>query len=84
MSTIHGGMAEGLWHRFHGRTGESLVAFEMARAMAGENFCWNGHTILTLPAVRSRCGAAVGGTEGVSRAPSIVPDRTAVARCVKP
>jgi eukaryotic-like serine/threonine-protein kinase len=49
MSTAHGVMAEGLWHRFHGRTGESLKAFESAREMVGTSFCWNSHMILTLP-----------------------------------
>ena len=30
MSTVHGVMAEGHWHRFHGRTAESLQMFEQA------------------------------------------------------
>ena len=31
MSTAHGVMAEGLWHAYHGRTGEELAAFERSR-----------------------------------------------------
>ncbi|MFO1095045.1 MAG: AAA family ATPase [Planctomycetaceae bacterium] len=49
MSTVHGLMAEGHWHRFHGRTADSLQKFEQAVAMIRENFCINSHMIVAFP-----------------------------------
>jgi eukaryotic-like serine/threonine-protein kinase len=49
MSTVHGIMAEGHWHSFHGRTDEALQAFERAGEMVRTSFCVNSHTILALP-----------------------------------
>jgi tetratricopeptide (TPR) repeat protein len=49
MSTVHGIMAEGHWHSFHGRTEEALRAFERAAEMVRTSFCVNSHTILSLP-----------------------------------
>jgi tetratricopeptide (TPR) repeat protein len=49
MSTVHGIMAEGHWHTFHGRTEDSLQAFEQASAMVRKSFCVNSHMILVLP-----------------------------------
>ena len=49
MSTVHGLMAEGHWHTFHGRTAEALLAFERAGAMVRTSLCVNAHTILALP-----------------------------------
>ncbi len=48
MSTVHGIMAEGHWHSFHGRTEESLQAFQRASEMVRKSFCVNSHTILSL------------------------------------
>jgi serine/threonine protein kinase/tetratricopeptide (TPR) repeat protein len=49
MSTVHGVMAEGLWHSFHGRQAESLEAFERAAGMVKKSLCVNSHTILVVP-----------------------------------
>jgi two-component system sensor kinase len=49
MSSVHGIMAEGHWHTFHGRTAEALRAFERAGAMVKQSVCVNSHTILALP-----------------------------------
>ena len=49
MSTVHGIMAEGHWHSFHGRTEEAVQAFELGGEMVRKSFCVNSHTILTLP-----------------------------------
>ncbi len=49
MSTVHGIMAEGHWHAFHGRTEEALRAFERAGEMVRKSLCVNSHTILALP-----------------------------------
>jgi two-component system sensor kinase len=49
MSTVHGIMAEGHWHRFHGRTAESVAAFEQAGKLIRKNFCVNSHMIVALP-----------------------------------
>jgi tetratricopeptide (TPR) repeat protein len=49
MSTVHGIMAEGHWHTFHGRTAEALQAFERAGAMVKRSLCVNSHTILAIP-----------------------------------
>ncbi len=61
MSTVHGIMAEGHWHSFHGRTEESVRAFERAGQMVLKSLCVNAHTILTLPnlvgALRKRAEA---------------------------
>ncbi len=59
MSTVHGIMAEGHWHSFHGRTGEALEAFERAAVWVRTSFCVNMHTIVVLPALASalRCHA---------------------------
>jgi len=61
MSTVHGIMAEGLWHSFHSRTQESLEAFARAADMVRKSLCINSHTILVLPmlagALRRRADA---------------------------
>lgn len=49
MSTVHGIMAEGHWHTFHGRTAEALGTFERANSMVWKSLCANSHTILVLP-----------------------------------
>jgi two-component system sensor kinase len=49
MSTVHGMMAEGHWHTFHGRTEEALGVFERAGALVRKNFCVNSHMIVVLP-----------------------------------
>jgi tetratricopeptide (TPR) repeat protein len=49
MSTVHGMLAEGYWHSFHGRTAEALQTFERAAAMVRKSFCVNSHTILVVP-----------------------------------
>jgi tetratricopeptide (TPR) repeat protein len=49
MSTVHGVLAEGLWHTFHGRSAEALQAFEQAAAMVRKTFCVNSHTVLVVP-----------------------------------
>ena len=49
MSTVHGIMAQGHWHTFHGRTTESLEAFERASELVWKNFCVNFHMILVMP-----------------------------------
>ena len=49
MSTVHGVLAEGLWHSFHERTEEALRTFEHAAEMVRTSRCVNSHTILTLP-----------------------------------
>ncbi len=51
MSTVHGTMAEGYWHSFHGRTEESLHAFEQAATLVRQSFCMNFHTMAVLPAL---------------------------------
>jgi eukaryotic-like serine/threonine-protein kinase len=61
MSTVHGIMAEGLWHSYHGRTQESLEAFQRAAGMVRKSLCVNSHTILVVPmlagALRRRADA---------------------------
>lgn len=61
MSTVHGIMAEGHWHSFHGRTEEAVNVFERAGQMVRKSFCVNSHTILSLPnlvgALRKRADA---------------------------
>jgi hypothetical protein len=49
MSTVHGIMAEGHWHTFHGRTEEALEAFERAGELVRKSFCVNSHMIVVLP-----------------------------------
>ncbi len=49
MSTVHGVMAEGHWHTFHGRTAEAVRSFEQAGEIARKHFCLNSHTIMFLP-----------------------------------
>ena len=49
MSTVHGILAEGLWHSFHGRTEEALRTCERAAGLVRKTFCVNSHTILVLP-----------------------------------
>ena len=49
MSTVHGIMAEGHWHRFHGRTAESLQMFEHAGELIRKSYCVNSHMIVALP-----------------------------------
>src|SRR5262249_43390717 len=49
MSTVHGLLAEGLWHSFHGRTDEALRVTERAAEMVRKTFCVNSHTILVIP-----------------------------------
>lgn len=55
MSTVHGVMAEGHWHRFHGRTLDSLNAFERAAEMVRKSLCINSHMIVTLPELAKAC-----------------------------
>jgi tetratricopeptide (TPR) repeat protein len=49
MSTVHGVLAEGYWHSYHGRTAEALQAYERAAGMVRKSLCVNSHTILTVP-----------------------------------
>jgi len=49
MSTVHGTLAEGYWHSFHGRTGEALKVFEQAATIVRQSQCLNSHTILVMP-----------------------------------
>ena len=49
MSTVHGMMAEGHWHTFHGRTEEALAAFGGAAELVRKNLCINSHMIVALP-----------------------------------
>src|SRR5262249_47493133 len=49
MSTVHGMMAEGHWHTFHGRTEEALATFERTGALVRKALCINSHTIVVLP-----------------------------------
>jgi serine/threonine protein kinase/tetratricopeptide (TPR) repeat protein len=49
LSTLHGVLAEGYWHAFHGRTTEALAAFERAALMVRKTFCVNSHTVLVMP-----------------------------------
>lgn len=49
MSTVHGMLAEGYWHTFHGRTAEALQTFEKAASIVRNTFCANSHTILVVP-----------------------------------
>jgi tetratricopeptide (TPR) repeat protein len=49
MSTVHGVLAEGYWHTFHGRTAEALQAYERAAEMVRKGSCVNSHTILVMP-----------------------------------
>lgn len=49
MSTVHGMMAEGLWHSYHGRSQESLEAFERAAAVVKRSLCINSHMIVVIP-----------------------------------
>jgi tetratricopeptide (TPR) repeat protein len=53
MSTVHGVMAEGHWHSYHGRTEEALQAFERAGQLVRKSHCLNAHTILALPMLAS-------------------------------
>ena len=59
MSTVHGIMAEGHWHSFHGRTEEALHAFERAAAVVWSFLCVNMHTSVVVPALARalRCHA---------------------------
>jgi tetratricopeptide (TPR) repeat protein len=49
MSTVHGIMAEGHWHTFHGRTEDALQAFERAGELVRKTCCVNSHMIVALP-----------------------------------
>jgi len=49
MSTVHGVLAEGYWHSFHGRTEEALRAYERAALMVRKSLCVNSDTILVMP-----------------------------------
>jgi tetratricopeptide (TPR) repeat protein len=49
MSTVHGVLAEGYWHTYHGGTALALEAFERAAGMVRKTFCVNSHTILAMP-----------------------------------
>jgi hypothetical protein len=42
-------MAEGHWHRFHGRTLESLKSFELAIDSIWKSLCINSHMIVAWP-----------------------------------
>ena len=49
MSTVHGIMAEGHWHSFHGRTGEAVQTFERGAELVRKTFCVNSHMIVVVP-----------------------------------
>ena len=49
MSTVHGVLAECLWHTYHGRTDEATQTCERAAEMVWRTFCVNSHTILVVP-----------------------------------
>jgi len=49
MSTVHGVMAEGHWHSFHGRTEEALQTFERAGELVRNSLCVNSHMIVVMP-----------------------------------
>jgi two-component system sensor kinase len=49
MSTVHGMLAEGRWHSYHGRTTEALETYERAAELVRKSLCVNAHTILTVP-----------------------------------
>ncbi len=49
MSTVHGMMAEGHWHSFHGRTGEAVQTFERGAELVRKTFCVNSHMIVVVP-----------------------------------
>ncbi|MFI5459430.1 MAG: protein kinase [Isosphaerales bacterium] len=61
MSTVHGIMAEGHWHTFHGRTEEALQAFDRAGELVRKSLCVNAHMIVVMPelagALRRHAGA---------------------------
>lgn len=63
MSTVHGMMAEGLWHSHQGRSQESLEAFARAAAVVKRTLCINSHMIVVMPmlagALRRRADALV-------------------------
>ncbi len=49
MSTVHGMMAEGHWHSFHGRTEEAVNTFERTAELVRKTFCVNSHMIVVVP-----------------------------------
>jgi len=49
MSTVHGIMAEGHWHSFHGRTEEATQTFARAGELVRKSFCVNSHMIVVMP-----------------------------------
>jgi tetratricopeptide (TPR) repeat protein len=49
MSTVHGIMAEGHWHTFHGRTEDAVQAFERAGALVRKTSSINSHMIVVMP-----------------------------------
>jgi tetratricopeptide (TPR) repeat protein len=49
LSTDHLLMAEGFWHSFHGRTEESLAAFQRAYKLAAQHCVINFHTAEAFP-----------------------------------
>ena len=49
MSTVHGLMAEGHWHSFHGRMAEAVRTFERAGELVRRSLCVNSHMIVVLP-----------------------------------
>jgi two-component system sensor kinase len=67
MSTVHGVMAEGHWHTFHGRTEEALRAFEQAAEMVRTSFCVNSHMILVLPELAAALRRHADAVEGTDR-----------------
>jgi len=49
MSTVHGTMAQGHWHSFHGRTEEAVQTFGRAAELVRKTFCVNSHMIVVVP-----------------------------------
>lgn len=49
MSTVHGMLAHGYWHTFHGRSAEALQIYERAAELVRTTLCVNSHTILVMP-----------------------------------
>jgi hypothetical protein len=49
MSTVHGLMAEGHWHSFHGRLAGAVQTFERAGELVRKSLCVNSHMIVVMP-----------------------------------
>ena len=55
MSTAHGLMAAGLWHAYHGRSGEELAAVKRTAEMIKKSHCINSHMIVVMPMLAAAC-----------------------------